>query len=232
MDEQKKNYSVHEAHRKPATANTRVVQTCQSSVQRNLRNLVIPITLQDTHVTAMVDTGSTLSLIQKACWKQLSRQEVYLPGGGQTFLLANGQRQTAVGKVVWKSKVQGRPIELTLYIMNDTDLTVPIILGMDFLLKSGMVLDFNNAQYSFPPVEDAEAPVTFPFLPQDIHSTINFYLAMPLQPCSDEVFQSIHQLSEKADTARVGKSDVKLVNGLQPGNWTYQLGQAPYHHHR
>lgn len=197
VDEQKKkNFSAHEAHRKPATANTRVVQTCQ----RDIRNLIIPITLQDIHVAAMVDTGSTLSLIQKACWKQLSQQEVYLPGGGQTFLLANGQRQTAVGKVVWKSKVQGCPIELTLYIMNDADLTVPIILGMDFLLKSGMVLDFNNAQYSFPPVEDAEAPVTFPFLPQDIHSTINFYLAIPLQPCSDEVFQSICQLSEKADT--------------------------------
>lgn len=103
-------------------------------------------------------------------------------------------------KVVWKSKVQGRPIVLTLYIMNDTDLTVPIILGMDFLLKSGIILDFNEVRYSFPPIEGADAPFTFPFLHQDIHSSVHFYLALPLTSCSDEVFQSIHQLTEQADT--------------------------------
>ncbi len=77
---------------------------------------------------------------------------------------------------MWKSKVQGHPVVLTLYIMNDTDLTVPIILGMDFLLKSGMILDFNEVQYSFPPIEDGEAPFTFPFLHQD-----NSHLALRRQ---------------------------------------------------
>lgn len=201
-------------------------------MQHDIRNLFIPITLQDTHVTAMVDTGSTLSLIQKSCWKQLSRQEVYLPGGGQTFLLANGQRQTAVGKVVWKSEVQGRPIELTLYIMNDTDLTVPIILGMDFLLKSGMVLNFNNAQYGFSPIEGAETPDFFPFFHQDIHSTINFYLAIPLQPCSDEVLHSIHQLSEKADTDMQTQQELENLMLSWPTVCNQEIGYTNLVKHR
>ncbi len=71
---------------------------------------------------------------------------------------------------------------------------------MDFLLKSGMILDFNEARYTFPPLEGAEAPFTFPFLHQDIHSSVHFYLALPLTSCNDEVFQSIHQLTEQADT--------------------------------
>ncbi len=151
VEEQKKKVStVQEPQRKPPHASNRVVQSFQNSVQHDYKNITLPIILQDRYAIAMVDTGSTFSLIQKSFWKQLCHQEQYQPSEGQSFLLANGQKQTAIGKVKWKCEVHGQTVDLTFFIMRDADLTVPIILGMDFLLKTGMVLDFHKAQYSLP----------------------------------------------------------------------------------
>lgn len=65
-------------------------------------------------------------------------------------MLANVQKQAATGKVTWYCKVQGQQFNLTLFILKDRDLTLPVILGMDFLLHSGIVLDFSKAQYGLP----------------------------------------------------------------------------------
>lgn len=47
---------------------------------------------------------------------------------GQTFMLANGKKQAATGKVTWPCKMQGQKCTLTLFILKDRDLTVPVIL--------------------------------------------------------------------------------------------------------
>lgn len=114
--------------------------------------------------------------------------------------MANGQRQTARGKVKWKCEVQGQSVDRTLFVMQDSDLPVPIILGMDFLLKTGMVLDFQKAQYSLPIAEGAMKANYFPFLHHDIHPTMHFYLAIASPTCSDETRQNIHQLALAANT--------------------------------
>lgn len=129
-------------------------------------------------------------------------------------------------------EVQSRLVECTLYIMNDTNLTVPIILGMDFLLKSGMVLDFNNAQCGFSPIEASETSVFFPFLHQDINYTINFYLAVPLHPCSDEVRHSIHQLSEKADTDMQTQQELENLMLSWPTDCNQEIGYTNLFKHR
>lgn len=127
----KANYS-REAALKSSPANTRVMQSGKSVVQPEM--LTLPIILRSRYFQAMIDTGSTLSLIQESCWKQLRQQETCKPNQGQSFLLANGQKQTAIGKLRWECELHGRTMDLTLYIMRDADLTVPIILGMDFVI--------------------------------------------------------------------------------------------------
>lgn len=108
----------------------RVVQTGKVTVQCNTRNLTIPLHIQDKQITALIDTGSTLSLMQKSIWQQLCKDEVLLSSGGQTFLLANGHHQAAVGKVIWTRKVHVVPVRTEFYVTNDADLAVPVILGM------------------------------------------------------------------------------------------------------
>ncbi len=176
----------------------------------------------------MIDTGSTLSLIQESCWMQLRRQEQCKPSQGQSFLLANGKKQTAIGKLGWECELHGRTLDLTLYIMRDADLTVPIILGMDFMLSSGIILDFRRSQYRLPSLKDADDDVTFPFLPQGSGSLVHFYLALSTPSATAETLQSIHQLVQETDTKQWNK-ELMLK---WPTVCTNEIGQSSIVKHR
>lgn len=86
---------------KPPHANTRVMQSSQSSPIQDPNMISLPILLRNRYLQAVIDTGSTLSLIQESCWRQLKHHEVWKSSNGQTFLLANGQSQIALGKSDW-----------------------------------------------------------------------------------------------------------------------------------
>lgn len=136
VDEQrKKNVMSQESQRKSTPSYTRVVQNIIENLQHNSRNLTIPLNIQGKQLAALIDTGSSLSLMQKSQWKHLCNEEILLLSRGQTFLLANGHHQAAVGKVSWMVKVHNVPVDVEFYIMNDSDLAVPVILGMDFFVK-------------------------------------------------------------------------------------------------
>ncbi|XP_067301623.1 uncharacterized protein [Pseudorasbora parva] len=228
-EQRKKPQSSQDLQRKPPHANTRVVQ---SNVQFDLKTVTIPIVLQDRYFKAMVDTGSTLSLIQKSLWKQLCKEEQFQSSKGQSFLLANGQRQTAIGKVEWSCEIQGQHMKIVLFILNDADLTVPIILGMDFLLASGIRLDFQKAQYSLPIKEETVEGKTYSFLTNECHSTVNFYLALPTPTMSDETLHAIHQLTQQADTGEQFKGRLKDLMLEWPSVCTHEIGQSSLVKHR
>ena len=109
-------------------------------------------------------------------------------------MLANGKRQTALGKINWKGEIQGLQVDLTLFIMRDTDLTVPIILGMDFLLLKGIVFDFQKAQYALSSAIGAKPDLSFPFLSNAVCSTVHFHLAIPNLPVTDDTFRLFSNL--------------------------------------
>ncbi len=56
--------------------------------------------------------------------------------------------------------------------MEDKDLAVSVILGLDFLQKSKMVLDFNTGHFHLPDV--AQKKCTFPFIHKMDHPTTIF----------------------------------------------------------
>lgn len=187
FSEQKKKSPVPtEYQRKSSQGANRVVLLDQSLEPNDFKNITIPLILQNCYVIAIVDTGSTFSLIQKSLWKKLSGHEDYQPSGGQTFLLANGQRQSSVGKVNWDCEVQGQMKNVTFCVMQDSNLTVPIMvrLGIEFLLKSKMVLDFNQAQFQLS--STSPEPKIFPFMQYNCHSSTYFYLAMPTGSLEDQ----------------------------------------------
>lgn len=206
------------------------MQSGKSVVQPEM--LTLPIVLRSRYFQAMIDTGSTLSLIQESCWKQLRQQETCKPSQGQSFLLANGQKQTAIGKLRWECELHGRTMDLTLYIMRDADLTVPIILGMDFMLSSGIILDFRRSQYRLPSLKDADEDVTFPFLPQVSGSSVHFYLALSSPTVSDDTLHSIYQLVQKSNTNQWNKESLQELMLTWPTVCTNEIGQSSVIKHR
>lgn len=89
-----------------------------------------------------------------------------------------------MSKVDWNCEVQGQKMNVTFYVMQDSDLTVPIILGIDFLLKSKMLLDFNQAQFQLS--STSPEPKIFPFMHYNGNSSTYFYLAMPTGSLEDQ----------------------------------------------
>lgn len=95
-----------------------------------LTTLTLPITIKGHQYQAILDTGSTYSLMQESCWQQLaSNHKVMQSSRGQSFSLANGYVQSALGKIVWQSTIHGHNYPLRAYVMRDCDLTFFVVLG-------------------------------------------------------------------------------------------------------
>ncbi len=222
---------------KPPHANTRVMQSVQSTPIQDPNMITLPILLRNRYLQAVIDTGSTLSLIQESCWRQLENHEVWKSSNGQNFLLANGQSQTALGKSDWECELQGKTFKLTLYVMRDSDLTVPIILGMDFLMTSGIILDFKNLQYFFSPKDDGIVQ-RFPLWSHESSKTsLHFYLALSTPQMTVETLQSINQLVLKSDSTDQFKSQLESLMRKWPTVCTHEIGHSkivrqPNHHNR
>lgn len=139
------------------------------------------------------------------------------------FLLANGQRQNSLGKVSWRCEVRGQTVDATFFIMQDSDLTVPVVLGIDFLLESKMVLDFHEAQYRMPAITE---PKTFPFQQHNVQPSIYFYLALPGPTCDEETLQQNHRLAQVSDTDLTTQKKVENLMLSWPTVCTQQIGRT------
>ncbi|XP_057205890.1 uncharacterized protein LOC130564036 [Triplophysa rosa] len=205
-EQKRKTSSVQEPQRKLPPVGNRMVLLDQSPDHHAYKNISLPIIIRDSYIIAIVDTGSTFSLIQQSLWKQLSPREECQPSGGQSFLLANGQRQNSLGKVNWRCEIQGQSVYITFFIMQDSNLTVPVILAIDFLLESRMVLDFHKAEYRMLAIPE---PKSFPFLQHNLQPSTHFYLAVSGSTCNDETLQQVHKLAQAADADLTTQKELK-----------------------
>lgn len=123
------------------------------NASQGYRALQLPVTINHTNIDAIIDTGSTFSIVQRKIWKELSKEKSdQFTTSNQNFILANGQCQKAIGKVRLMCEIKEEKIEVDFFVMEDKDLAVSVILGLDFLKKSKMVLDFNTLHFHLPEV--------------------------------------------------------------------------------
>lgn len=121
-----------EAQREKSTVNREMVPktphanksgtVSSSTTVPDLDMITLPILLRNRYLQAIVDTRSTLSLIQES-WRQLKDHELWKPCNGQ-FSASKWPKPDSF-RCDWECELHGKPFKLTLYVMRDTDLTVP-----------------------------------------------------------------------------------------------------------
>lgn len=121
---------------------------------------------------------------------------------------------------------QSVTVPLSLYIMRDVDLTVPIILGIDFLLESRMILDFSKAQYSLRTEEGTDEANFYHPLHHNVYPSLHFYLAIPFSGGNYKSRQQIQQLAQAADTETHVKKQLEELLLSWPSVCTQEIGRT------
>lgn len=205
------------------------IAVCSDSSERSPVTLTLPLTIKGHQYQAILDTGSTYSLIQESCWKRLkSNHEVLQSSRGQSFSLANGCVQSALGKIAWQATIHGHDYPIRAYVMKDCDLAFPVLLGLEFLKMSGITVDFRNSSYSLP----EEYGVIHSFTSSSPSPIVSLHLALPLIPTPSTDLTIIKELVDRAD---VSKAHRRQLEGLMldwPTVCTETLGQTNLIHHQ
>lgn len=105
---------------------------------------LIELTVARRRFFALLDTGASASLFGDEVYDHLCRNAIRLRSSNVTFRLASGSAQaSAAARLVvrWEKRVRRQRLA---YLPG---LSVPIILGRDFLAKTGIVIDVCNGGY-------------------------------------------------------------------------------------
>jgi len=141
----------------------------------NVRRLTLTIILCCQSCEAILDSGSSYSLIQESLWRRWKDEtESWWSSRGQTFTLANGHVQKALGDVTWECALQGCTTPVRLFILRDEDFQ--LILGLEFLVTYRVKLDFDSSTYSLP----GEKETVHLFSCYDQPSSDNMHCALPI----------------------------------------------------
>lgn len=149
--------------------------------------LKVVVGIQGHQVEAIVDTGCTFTLMQKHLWETLARPGKQMQTNhNRSFALADGQTHVSEGKVPMAFEWHGLMWTLDTYIMLDSQLAFPLILGLDFLSRTGVQLNVAERSYS---LKIKGCWSVFPFLnhslerqtPNQNKHGIHLYVALPLE---------------------------------------------------
>ena len=132
--------------------------------------LVVPVTIKGIPVEAVVDTGSSFTLIKESLWKRIMLpDEAFLPAERQGFVLADGTAHQALGKKGLEFDWHGVQRTVDTHVMQDRHLVFSLILGLDFLSETGAILDLAKNRYG---VKTGKGYTHYPFLSQKSNSSL------------------------------------------------------------
>ncbi|RXN23822.1 Transposon Ty3-I Gag-Pol [Labeo rohita] len=146
---------------KPSGTSVQHVSLIQTTTPPLLK---VVIDVRDFHVEAVVDTGSTYSLMQKQLWEAVKKpEERLLQGSSRSFMVADGKAHVSEGRIPMEYDWHGMVWTIDTYIMSNEHLAFPLILGLDFLRQTRVLL--NVAAMSYELMVKGQVRV-YPFLQQ------------------------------------------------------------------
>ncbi|KAL7841255.1 hypothetical protein SRHO_G00249460 [Serrasalmus rhombeus] len=114
-----------------------------------LQLLKIAIAVRGFQLEAVLDTGCTYTLMQKQLWEAMERLgESLTKDVTRSFILADGKVYTPEGRVQLSYEWHGLLVMVDTYIMTNAQLVFPLVLGLDFLSRSGVQLNVGERHYS------------------------------------------------------------------------------------
>ncbi|KAL0152397.1 hypothetical protein M9458_052120 [Cirrhinus mrigala] len=128
--------------------------------------LLVPITVKGKEVKAVLDTGSTYTLMQESLWRQLGGDTLSLtPTSPQRFIMADGKVHQATNQRTLNYKWQDKICSVDTYILKDAHLAFPLIAGLDFLRVAGALLDVAQSRYG---LKTGTSYTFYPFMTSSI----------------------------------------------------------------
>lgn len=109
--------------------------------------LRVPVTLGPWQGAAILDTGSSYTLVNERVWSEL--QETIKPWERGPLYLADGQERQPLGWSEITITVQSQVIKLPCVILPAQSLAFPAVLGLDFISLSGLQFDVSEQRYWF-----------------------------------------------------------------------------------
>ncbi|GAA6085879.1 uncharacterized protein LOC125141175 [Tachysurus ichikawai] len=116
--------------------------------------------------------------------------------------------------------------------MKDDDLTIPIVLGLDFLIVTGISLHISKALYTLPATTNHQEEV-FSFLtPSATDTLLSLFIALPIPEVISETSQYIQQLVVNSDTSFISRSQLRLLLQEWPSVCTNEISHTSVVRHR
>lgn len=113
--------------------------------------LVVPVAVRGSRGDAVVDTGCTYSLMSSRLWESIKKNgESLCSTGSQKFVMANGQESRAIGKVFLLLALNNVHYTLSVFVLEESQLCMPLLLGLDFLCTSQLTLKPHLGRYVMP----------------------------------------------------------------------------------
>lgn len=114
------------------------------------RQLVVAVNIGPWSGKAVVDTGSSYTLIHDNVWRALNRPEADLkPWTSGPLFLANGDTETPLGWAEVTIDLNQQHRTFPVAVLSPKALAYKVILGLDYLFHSGLQIHAADYQYSF-----------------------------------------------------------------------------------
>ncbi|KAI2647185.1 Transposon Tf2-9 polyprotein [Labeo rohita] len=154
--------------------------------------LLIPVVVRGREMKAVVDTGSTFTLMQETVCRQLGGDATTRTASPpQKLIMADGKVHQALDQKNISYQWHNKVCKLNTFIMKDAHLAFPLLVGLDFLRAAGAILELAQNKYGleadggyvyypFLNTQMTPAQTTMPDGESWLHpATINIYYALP-----------------------------------------------------
>lgn len=126
--------------------------------------LLVPVTIKGKEVKAVLDTGSTYTLMQENLWR-LGGAASLTPNSPQRFIMADGKVHQAINQSSISYKWHGKVCSVDTYITKGAHLAFPRSAGLDFLRAAEALLDVGEGRYG---LKTEKGYTYYPFLTSSI----------------------------------------------------------------